>query len=65
MNAIDYEGLPFFEIKFQDKNTVVGISYIHANRKINKVKNHEIIDKAYALYLKKWKDLYLEKQLEM
>ena len=65
MNAIDYEGLPFFEIKFQDKNTVVGISYIHANRKINKVKNHEIIDKAYALYLKKWKDLYLEKQLKI
>ncbi len=69
MDKIDYPD-SFYDVIFKDANNVIGICYIHATRENaarenNNNKNRKIIDKAHKLYLEKWKNLFLEKQLQI
>lgn len=63
--AEDYKENPNnYEIRFQDENIIIGILTTTGGDPITDNDN-KIIDKAYELYLEKWKALFQENQLQI
>jgi hypothetical protein len=75
MDTLDYYDGIFFEIRFRNEDVVIGINYhdycgiggqsVQYTNEQERNNYTKVIDKAYKLYLEKWRDLFLLNQLKI